>query len=122
MSNSLRAQGAKDLIETVISPDFSRYSYQGQLVNEETEESIPNTSVHMVYTGDKSFIVTYDGNTGTLGVYCVNIQANVLSACYNEDKASWTFEGVFDEDTYGSNIIHACRVMKSLHDISQENN
>ena len=121
MSKDLRAKIAKDFVDVVISPDFGKYTYQGKLMDGDDEKYIENTSVHLVYVGDNTCIVTYNGNTGELHVYCVNICVTILKANFDEGKSSWTFEGVFGEDLFGSTIIHACKVLKRLHSVAMEN-
>lgn len=120
MSKDMQAKIAKEFIETVTSPDFGRYSYHGAVMTEESEVPVPNTSVHLVYLKDSTCIVLFDANKGDLTVHSVNLWSCILTAHFDEERCSWTFEGVFGEDTYGSTVIHACKVLKRLHEVSLE--
>ena len=121
MNKDMQTKIAKEFIETVTSPTFDRYSYQGSIFQEESDSPIPNTSVHLIYLGDSTCVVLYDGNRGELTVRSINLWGVILTASYDAEKKSWTLEGVFTEDIYGSSIIHACKVLKRLHEVSLEN-
>lgn len=120
MNKDMQTKIAKEFIETVTSPTFDRYSYLGSIYQEESDTPIPNTSVHLIYLENCTCVVLYDGNNGELSVRSINLWGDILTATFDDEKKSWTFEGVFTEDIYGSTVIHACKVLKRLHEVSLE--
>ena len=114
-------------IETVIAPDFDSHVYLGPIyedcIENGMEKGVPGTTAHVVYSNSTPHIVTYCEATGDLRVLNLRSGAIVLSAEFDNEKKSWVYSGTFNENTYGSEVIHACRVLKRLHEcaIAKEN-
>ena len=119
MNNNFMTQ---DLIDAVINPGFCNCTYQGQEYDEELDENIPGSSVHIIYTKDGApNLVIFNEQDNHLRVYNMQKQGVALDAKLNPDNKAWDVVRVAEGDIRKSDLIRTCSILKRLHDAATAN-
>lgn len=110
-------------VSSVIHPRFENYTFVGNATDEDTGEVNTNYSVHLINVGVESFLCTYivKDDIGYLDVFNVNRRADIIRAEFNVERCSWVTECAMSEELLHSDVVHACQVLKRLHEVSLNN-